>query len=70
MSLFNMLLSGFVGTKIVASTISRYTENGPDGKKVSTTGKIIDDLNTVSTIGITSLCILKLWPVWSKYIKG
>lgn len=70
MSLFNCLLTGFVGTKLLTSTINRYTENGDDGRKKSTPGKIVDDIDSVCTIGILSLCILKLYPVWSKHLKG
>ena len=70
MSLFNIILTGFVGTKVVTSTINRYTENDDNGKKATTFGKIIDDLDTISTIGTISMCILKLYPVWMKTIKG
>ena len=68
MSLFNILLTGCVGTKVLTSTLGRYTSEDEYGRKTSTVGKIVDDLDTVSTIGMTSLCILRLWKVWSKVL--
>lgn len=64
MSTYNIVLSALVGTKVLTSTINRYTENGPDGNKVSTPAKIIDDVDSLATAGIVSLCVLKLWPLW------
>lgn len=62
MSRYDIMLTGCLITKVTTSVINRYTENNERGEKVSTIGKVIDDLDTISTVGLAGLCLLRLYP--------
>lgn len=62
MTRYDILLTGCIATKITTSIINRYTEENERGEKSTTIGKVVDDIDSIATVGLVGLGLIRIYP--------